>query len=1431
MGSYKLQQLFEERFFTTLINRFRQSLANNLACELLNLVDYSVLNTDNDQLENIKKDIFDRIESNLDDGNKQQLLSIIGPIINEKLPDMKSLVEKVFVAFSKDYLDNHPYLMGLYVDEFEKSGLKKSFAENAILDYNKKDHTDCEEDIENEIDTYVDIFIDILYKSESFLGTINSVDYVAHAQEIKSTILEKLTSFTEKTYEKISEEIVSAALYKFIFDEIQPALDEIQTLISDEKEAESECSKNNDSIYTDQEMNEILQQANGDIIDADETEIDHPLLPETNNFINIAGVTFENRQEVCKKLYIGDKLFLKREHNNPYDEYAVLVIYNNEVCGYVPKNISKSVSIKLDTDPSKYFGIVRDIVGGGEYNLGIKFEIIKTNDSHIDESNDLDNWIDDTSFDSHADKCSAGNINLTEEQLEIVNFEISDNSSLKVIAFAGTGKTTTLLEYAKCRPNNSFLYVAFNKSIQTEAEKKFPINVICKTSHSLAYKAIGYRYKNKLIANLRLNEISYFLDIQDYSLVKVIYETLLNFLSSSDEKFKEHHLSIRNLTDVNFGKKVIKLAAKIFLAMKDENENKIGMIHDGYLKLYQLSKPYLDYDYILLDEAQDTTPAVSDIIISQSCKKIFVGDPHQQIYTFRGAENAMEKIDAEQTLYLTNSFRFTREIAEIGTKILRDFKFEHKSIVGKANEDLQQIKNDEFAIICRTNAKVFEIASNYKGSKLNFVGGVAGYKFNEILDIYNLKIGLIDKIQNKYISSFGSYANLISFSEETNDIEFKSKLKIIDRYNDNIPIMIKDINSRVVEKEFSDIILATAHKAKGSEFYKVKIADDFPQLVVDGRIVDPFEYDKDEFNLQYVAVTRAKFNLEFENENHWSYYLKCGRSDFSFLSSGFKDKPKGSENLDTNINRRKYNFRTEPKDVSIYPEDDLRTTYDILKQLNCITDAELSNSKMNKVLNDFTNLNNNKVIDHASSLMWLNIAPMEIDDPNDIDKFKESINKSNTEGYNDWRIPTLPELYSLLCGYRDNLNLNELFFFNRLSKKAILSSDTGMAESEYTDAHSDWETVYVRGKYGIIFTEYEEFNENFHIHVYPKGYSKFPIIFVRTFIPSGYFIDDTNLLSIKLPIMGYDMVYIPPGEFSIGCDKFNKCFSTEISLKPPYKKNIEKGFFIGKYPITNHQWNYIMKPSRKQLFGDFYTFIIEEENDDLSLIEYYYPLICEYYHMVDFLDRLRETLYIKINTNLNISIPTENEWEYCCKGGDSCFFFEKDISYFCWHEEISRLSFKEHVHEIGTMYPNKWGLYDMIGNVNEFVRSDDLASDQYDKEKNIIHKGGSWTDPKYNNLKLDSADNSSHCAALVYVLTTANIVLTPHLHWPRNFNPMPFPQTSPAADTGCMLYIYTGFSFIGVYFPLFTLTVFSCPFKKEQPIGQLKSGPGVFPAA
>ena len=79
-------------------------------------------------------------------------------------------------------------------------------------------------------------------------------------------------------------------------------------------------------------------------------------------------------------------------------------------------------------------------------------------------------------------------MNFTHEQGPAIN---SLARIVKLVAFAGTGKTTTLVGYAKARPQCRLLYLCYNKSVEIAAKQKFPPNVTCKTAHGLAYASIG----------------------------------------------------------------------------------------------------------------------------------------------------------------------------------------------------------------------------------------------------------------------------------------------------------------------------------------------------------------------------------------------------------------------------------------------------------------------------------------------------------------------------------------------------------------------------------------------------------------------------------------------------------------------------------------------------------------------------------------------------------------------------------------------------------------------------------------------------------------------------------------------------------------------------------------------------------------------------
>ncbi|NXO85509.1 FBH1 helicase, partial [Sitta europaea] len=289
------------------------------------------------------------------------------------------------------------------------------------------------------------------------------------------------------------------------------------------------------------------------------------------------------------------------------------------------------------------------------------------------------------------DLCSRGwaDVRLTHEQQRILNHKIEPGQTVKIMAFAGTGKTSTLVKYAEKFPELRFLYLSFNKAVAEKGKKVFPRNVTCKTFHSLAYGSIGRHYKDKGKLNfskMSVYSISFLLQHREnqslYVRGKMVSKTLENFFSSSDEEICEEHtpLQFKNthghmqLASREEKRINVEEAREIWHNMKKldgDVEKKYKMTCDGYLKLWQLSKPQLSgYDAIFVDEAQDCTPAIVDIVQSQNCGKILVGDPHQQIYTFRGAVNTLYTVPHTHVFYLTQSFRFGPEISYVGSTIL-----------------------------------------------------------------------------------------------------------------------------------------------------------------------------------------------------------------------------------------------------------------------------------------------------------------------------------------------------------------------------------------------------------------------------------------------------------------------------------------------------------------------------------------------------------------------------------------------------------------------------------------------------------------------------------------------------------------------------------------------------------------------------------------
>lgn len=493
----------------------------------------------------------------------------------------------------------------------------------------------------------------------------------------------------------------------------------------------------------------------------------------------------------------------------------------------------------------------------------------------------------------------ASGMRVTQEQQVILKHDIQPNHIVKIMAFAGTGKTTTLVQYARLRPNLRFLYVAFNKSVQVHAQRSFPQNVECKTVHSMAFHAVGKRYQQlrKLCSLVRPFSVAWVLPKGwgGFIYAKLVTQTINNFCASQDDRITTHHVPWQHrntcgvIVQTEADKKVMlsSLAQDVWnkmVELKPTRELAHHLTHDGYLKLWQLQKPVLEgYDVIFIDEAQDCTPAIMSILLSQSCGKILVGDPHQQIYTFRGAVNALYTVPHTHLYYLTQSFRFGPEIAFVGATILHVCKGVKKTLVGtlkKGNVCGTSEPEGQVAILSRCNTSVFSEAVRLTDAnphcRIHIIGGVDSFGLKRIMDIWVL-MQSEDKrkkesltINDSFIRGFtreklGGYSGLKRYAQNTEDHELEAKLEVVERFRTRIPELVKRLYERHEGyTPHADYVLGTVHKAKGLEFDSVMVTDDFMKIAAprhDPNRSFPGNAPTDEWNLLYVAVTRAKKNL------------------------------------------------------------------------------------------------------------------------------------------------------------------------------------------------------------------------------------------------------------------------------------------------------------------------------------------------------------------------------------------------------------------------------------------------------------------------------------------------------------------------------------------------------------------------------------------
>jgi formylglycine-generating enzyme required for sulfatase activity len=160
--------------------------------------------------------------------------------------------------------------------------------------------------------------------------------------------------------------------------------------------------------------------------------------------------------------------------------------------------------------------------------------------------------------------------------------------------------------------------------------------------------------------------------------------------------------------------------------------------------------------------------------------------------------------------------------------------------------------------------------------------------------------------------------------------------------------------------------------------------------------------------------------------------------------------------------------------------------------------------------------------------------------------------------------------------------------------------------------------------------------------------------------------------------IGMKLVLIPAGEFMMGSPETEKDRSPDES--PQHKVRISKPFYMGAMEMTQAQWKAVMEENNPSNF----------KGDDLPVEKVSWE-DCQ-----EFLKKL------SAKEGKTYRLPTEAEWEYACRAGTTTRFNagddDKALDSVGWHEGNS----ESKTHPVGQKKPNAWGLYDMLGNVEEW---------------------------------------------------------------------------------------------------------------------------------
>lgn len=526
-------------------------------------------------------------------------------------------------------------------------------------------------------------------------------------------------------------------------------------------------------------------------------------------------------------------------------------------------------------------------------------------------------------------------------QLDIFDYIEHGTGNLVIEACAGSGKTSTIIESLEYIPKDkNVLLVAFNTDIVKELKSrvKGKDNINVSTCHSLGLRMLQSSLPDK---GLSIETYKYSIFIRKNLNILTPIKTY-----SLGNNFKKYRENIETLVDLGRAylcesiKDINAIARKYGIEpLADEVEVALKVMEWGREELdvidfadmvwlpniLDISPRDFLYDFIYIDEAQDLNKAQRELILK--CRKentriISAGDQNQCLYTFNGADpdsfKELKAIPNTVSMPLSITYRCADTIVDFAQKIVPSIEKNTDGRQGKIDYDVSvEEAHPGDMILCRNNAPLAKVYNQLikEGKKAMIRGKDIGSNLITLLKLTKQKRmgdpfksdGVIPRLyaylfdtRDKIMTRNGIdekmawetpfLANLLDsiraieiLSEGIDDAEEVEK-KIKSIFGDNI---------KTKKNEEPPIFLSTVHKAKGLEADNVFIA--CPSLMPSKRAKLKWEIQQ-EYNLMYVAYTRARNRLAFLDESDFT--------DFDLYNSGSMSSLKAIETMVKKILRK-----------------------------------------------------------------------------------------------------------------------------------------------------------------------------------------------------------------------------------------------------------------------------------------------------------------------------------------------------------------------------------------------------------------------------------------------------------------------------------------------------------------------------------------------